>query len=363
MTDGKAIVIDNGSDLLKAGIAGEEEPSVSFATVVGRPRAQSAASKNKMDDTTYVGVETARDLSIKRPIERGVVTNWDDMERVWQHVFDELHVSSPEHHVLLTEVALNPKPNREKMAELMFESFHVPGVYVSTQAVLSLYAYGHTTGVVLESGDGATQVMSIYEGYCLPKAAQRYDVGGYDLSMYMMKLLNKRGLSLQVESLAVCRGIKERYCNVAMDPATHSNAPVDYQLPDGRTVSLGAEQSMCPEALFNPSVMGASIPALHDAIYASVQACAMDIRKELFANVVISGGNTLFSGLPERLQKELTSLVPPAIKVKINAPAERGNYVWMGGSVLASLGKFKSMCVSKADYDEKGAAIIHTKCF
>lgn len=204
-------------------------------------------------------------LLIKYPLEHGIVTNWDDMEKIWHHAFvSELRVESQDHPVLLTEAPLNPKANRERMTQIMFETFSVPAFYVAIQAVLSLYASGRTTGIVLDSGDGVTHTVPIYEGFSLPHAVMRIDLAGRDLTSWMAKLLMQRGYSFTTSAeLEIVRDIKQQLCYVAEDydkeletATNNASLAKEYELPDGQVITVEEERFQCPEALFKPTLLG-----------------------------------------------------------------------------------------------------------
>ncbi|KFD62747.1 hypothetical protein M514_05149 [Trichuris suis] len=366
------IVIDNGSGMIKAGFAGDQTPKCHFPNYVGRPK-HIRVMAGALDGDLFVGpkaVEYRGLLSIHYPMEHGVITNWNDMELIWQYLYgkDMLQTFPEEHPVLLTEPALNPMRNRERASEFFFETFNVPALFISMQAVLSLYSTGRTTGTVLDCGDGVTHAVPIFEGFAMPHSIMRTNIGGRDVTRLLRLLLLKEGVDLHRSSeFELVKMIKERACftstNPQRDESAVDNEKVQYVLPDGSQVSLGPCRFRAPEVLFHPDLIGEEYAGAHECLAYSIQKSDIELRRTLYENIVLSGGSTLFQGFGDRLLSEVKKLAPKDIKIRITAPQERLFSTWIGGSILASLDTFRKMWVSKKEYEDEGLRAIHRKFF
>ena len=349
-----SVVIDNGSGFICAGFGGDDAPRSVFPSVIGYHN----------DKAYYIGDEAQNKrgiLSLRYPIERGIITNWDDMEKIWHHTFyNKLQVDPTEYPTLLIESCFN-QPNRDKMAEIMFETFNVPATYFVNSGLLSLYSTGKRTAVTVNIGDGVCSVVPVYEGYFLPHASFELNIGGCDLTDYLARLLIQEGHDTSVGKKNACE-IKEKLCYVVPNDQKADGVSKPYELQDGTIISVTDKcRYMCPEALFQPNLMGMSSAGVHEMTYNCIMKCDEDIRKKMFSKIVVSGGSTLFPGFAERLQKEITALAPPTVRIKVIATPERRYLSWIGGSVLVSLPAFQPKWITTQAYEESGNSVTSAK--
>ena len=369
-----ALVFDIGSQMCRAGFAGDDDPRAVFPTVVGKAYLEETMVGLGYK-STYIGDQAIKKrgvLSLSYPTQRGIVTNWEDMELILEHTFlTELKVAPEQHPLLLTEPPLNPKANKEKMMQILFETFNCPATYFAHPGVLAVYSSGRSTAMVLEIGEGITHTLPIVSGYTYPSAIRRQDFAGFDLTKYFIKLLRRRGYSLSTTAeWEIARDMKEKLCYVADDfvketaiVRSSSSLERTYDLPDGQKFIIDEERFLCPEALFQPILLDKEFEGIHEFVFNAIQNCDIHIRSRFLTNVVLSGGSTMLPGLSERLKKELIGLAPPTVRVSVVSPPERKFSVWIGGSILASLSNFQKMWFAKQDYDEAGPNCIKRSPF
>ena len=358
--------LDNHSSCLFGFLFVFMTPLVIFQLKAGGFRVSGASKIHVGDYARHIqGI-----VDVSCPVNHGVVTNWDDMEQIWHYIFsEELRVSPKDLNILLTEPSLNPKTNREKMVQIMFETFHTSGVYLANQALLSLFCSARMTGVAVESGFGLTQVVSVLDGYVVPNAIVTSDLAGCNLTQHMAQMLAKLGgfSSSSKDLLEDADELKKGYCYVAQnfDQELRDNLEKSCNLPNGKlidSIKLGSERIKCPEGLFKPDLMGSSGAGIHEMIYQSISKCEVERQESLYGNIVLAGGSTMFPGIADRLSKEVESLAPQGTNVKIIAPPDRKYSCWIGGSLVGSMETFNPMCISKQQYEETGPSIVHVKC-
>jgi len=384
------VVCDNGTGFVKAGFGGDNFPRFHFPSLVGRPilRANLNTKKKKVTHEIkdiMVGDECSdclEYLKVTRPLENGQIRNWEDIMHIWDYTFNEkLKIDPRERKILLTEPPMNPDKNREKMLEAMFETYQFPYAHVAIQAVLVLYAQGLDSGVVVDTGDGVTHVIPVFEGYSMPNLVKRLDVAGRDITRFLMKLLQLRGYSLtEGADFETVRKIKEEFCYVAYDTHKEEQLAAEttylcekFKLPDDRTITIGRERYQAAEVLFNPALLDMDTVGIHEMVFQAIDQASIDLKATFYRHIVLSGGTSMLAGFPSRLEKNVTDLYVQhtldgdrarlknsKVKIRIEDPPRRKNIVFMGGSVLANLMKDVTgeFWISKEDWDEHGKGIL-----
>jgi actin-related protein 3 len=405
---GKApIVIDNGTGYTKMGYAGNVEPQYIIPTVTAEKSVADKGIHGKRDgveDLDFSIGDNALNMSsthmINYPIRSGLIDNWDNMERLWNRcMFEYLRCEPEEHYVLLTEPPLNPPENREYTAEIMFETYNVPGMYIAVQAVLALAASWTTkdkedrslTGTVIDSGDGVTHVIPVADGYVIGSCIKHIPLAGRTITTYIQQLMRDRKEPVPPEdSMEVAKRVKEMYSYVCPDIAkefskydekpdkyfkTYEGIKRQTKLP--YRCDVGYERFLGPEVFFNPEIFSSDfITPLPEVVDQAIVKCPIDCRRALYSNIVLSGGTTMFKDFGRRLQRDIKKSVdarlannlarhgnlikdgikPKAIDVNVVSHHMQRFAVWFGGSMLSYTPEFYRVCVTKAQYEEEGPA-------
>jgi len=396
-----AVVLDNGTGYTKMGYAGNSEPSYIVPTAIGANDTVGKKSSHPVPDLDfYVGdeaVENTATHGINYPIRHGLIDNWTHMEKVWQHcIFKYLRSEPEDHYFLLTEPPLNPPENREFTAEVMFETFNVPGLYIAVQAVLALAASWTSkqvtnktlTGTVIDSGDGVTHVIPVAEGYVIGSSIKHIPLAGRTITQFIQQLHRERSENVPPAlSLDVAKRVKETYSYVCPDLVKeyrkYEQEPEKwFKTYEGHnparnqnfTCDVGYERFLGPEIFFNPEIFSSDfLTPLPEVVDTCVQSTPIDCRRGLYKNVVLSGGSTMFKDFGRRLQRDLKNRVKDRqekseaitggqhksrpVEVKVISHSMQRYAVWFGGSILASTAEFYSVCHTKEQYDEHGPSI------
>ncbi|TKC33520.1 hypothetical protein EI555_011820, partial [Monodon monoceros] len=323
----KALIIDLGSQYCKCGYVGEPSPTYFISSTVGKLCSE-AADACDTHKQTYMGHELLNmevPLKLIYPLKYSIVVDWDCVQNIWEYIFHTAMKILPEEHaVLVSDPLLRPTSNCEKYAELMFKTFGIPAMHVTSQSLLSIYSYGKTSGLVVESGHGVSHVVPISEGDVLPGLTSRADYAGSDLTNYLLQLLNEASHKFTDDHLHIIEHIK-KCCYLALKPAEElglclEDLRVDYELPNGKLITIGHNQPGLPK------LMAACLNHCQEAGF----------KEEMAANPLLCGSCTMLDGFPECFQREL-SFPCPGDSHTVAAAPESKTSVWTGGSILASL--------------------------
>ena len=372
------IIIDNGSGYIKAGFSDEIDPRTVFPSIIGYPKYVNHFNFNREKKEFYIGFEAEANrgiLKLNYPIKNYEIDdwiNWDDIENIWSYIFtNELRVAPEEHNILITECSENQRKNRNWMAQIMFETFNIPGLYISNPGVLSLYSGGKFTGTAIDLGHSVSQFIPIFDGAPLPYGIKRFNFGGKELTEYFVQILQSYGYKLNTTATwEIAKEIKEKGCYFTLDYEKENKEPFVHELPDGNFITISDTEIRSLKKYFKPKHhefmrYGFDLYSSGKICYDSIQKCDFDIKKDLFSSIVLSGGNSLFKGLPEIIEKDIKDLAPESLKekVKVIASSDRKFAAWIGGKLFSQLSSSKSMWITKSEYDESGINIVRRKCF
>ncbi|KAM6035569.1 actin-like protein 7A [Theristicus caerulescens] len=367
MRETKAVVVDIGTGYFKCGFAGDPWPSCIVSSTVGKPTRETGSNQKE----TFVGRELQNSsvpLTLIEPVRRGVVVDWNGVQDTLERIFQmEMKIQPEDHAVLVSVPPLCSITDKERYAEMMFEGVHAPAIHTAYQPHLSMYSYGKTSALVVESGHGASHVVPIYEGYIMRSITGRVDYAGLDVTHFLMKLLNESGNMLTEHQLSIVQDLKENCCYTSLDLTQDFSSPVQeqevhYELPDGHLITLRKERFLCAEALFKPALLGLQQPGLVQLTLSCLKKCDDDIRKKMVGNILLCGGSTMMEGFADRFQLELARMCPGDNLITAASP-QRKSSVWIGGSILASLRSFQELWVYRSEYEEHGPSCFFKKCF
>ncbi|XP_054418043.1 actin-like protein 9 [Pteronotus mesoamericanus] len=371
LANSSAVVIDMGTGTCKMGFAGQARPTYTVATVVGC-QPQNPATTGQPVLETFIGeaAHARRDLTLVQPVRNGIVVDWDAAELIWCHLLKhDFRVAPQDHPLLFSDPPFSPATNREKLVEVVFESMCSPAMYVAYQSVLSVYAHGRVSGLVVDIGHGVTSTVPVFQGYHLPHAIERLDLAGTHLTAFLAEMLLRVGLPLGRQDLGTVENIKHRCCYVAPDfqkelARSERECRRSLRLPDGRVITLGKELFQCPELLFSPPQRpGLSPVGVPTMAKQSLNKVPPEVRSDMAQNVLLCGGSSLFVGLEGRFRAELLRSLPLGTHLAVAAQPTRHLSVWIGGSILASLPAFQSCWVLREQYEEQGPHIVYRKCY
>nr|XP_023650617.1 actin-like protein 6B isoform X2 [Paramormyrops kingsleyae] len=406
-----ALVFDIGSFSTRAGYAGEDCPKADFPTSLGvqvdeEGGGELAGEQEKatggrtfyLDTNTLhvarAGVETVS------PLKNGMIEDWEAFRAILDHTYCKHIKSEPSlHPVLMSEAPWNTRVKREKLTELMFEHYNIPAFFLCKTAVLTAFANGRATGLVLDSGATHTTAIPVHDGYVLQQGIVKSPLAGDFITMQCRELFQEMNIDIiPPYMIAAKEPVREGappnwtkkdklppvtkswhtyMCNIhiqiksdlAGQRVAAQMPTVHYEMPSGYTTDYGAERLRIPEGLFDPSnvkgLSGNTMLGVGHVVTTSIGMCDIDIRPGLYGSVVVTGGNTLLQGFTERLNRELSQKAPPSMRLKLiasNSSMERRFSPWIGGSILASLGTFQQMWISKQEYEEGGKQTVERKC-
>ena len=354
-------------------------------------------------------VSGSGDLNFKRdgmdikPLfsEGKTVMDFDVLEELLEKLVGKhLQLNAQDTPLIFTENSIHQKELRLKLTEHLFEKFRLPAIFFCKDSVLASFACGRSTALVLDIGNEQTLASPVHDGYTLQKCVLKHDLGGQTISNMLSEWISKdlgqevhprysfkrkfktvEGVdqceTTPVECAAVTESyrayclrqivndLKESICYVAEDAVDNNQVNVrtkDFELPDGKQCTIGGQRAQFPEVLFGRNSGVEGFTGIHTMVTEAISRTDIDIRRDLFSGIVLTGGSAGFKNIVERLQKQIPEIAPQNVKVKVIHSADIKHAAWMGGSILSSLGSFQQMWMSRQEYQEHGAIMVERKC-
>ena len=367
------VVIDVGSGLVKAGFGGEDGPRSIFNTIVGTPKQVGLMVGMELKER-YVGDDAISKYEIMNfsyPIQRGEVTDWDKFENLMHFLlYSEMKVVPEEVSILITESPRTSRENREKLTEILFETFNVKRLHIANSSMLGLFSYGKTSGLIVDSGFNITSTVPIYEGYPLSHASIRINIGGEDLSKNLLSMIqnNLDENYIDIKGRILADDIKEKLGYLLLNKDDDDDVKdVTYELPDGKKIDLSKELYKANEILFSPNEENEKekgLLSIKNMVIDSINKCDNEIKNDIKENICLTGGTTLLKNFPEKLKNELSES-SEGTNFNLSAEQERLFSTWIGGSIVSSLDNFQFMWVNKKEHTDNGKnlLVIDSKCF
>ena len=360
------VIIDIGSGIIKAGFGGEDGPRNIFNSLVGTPKMLGLMVGMEQRER-YVGEDAISKLEImnfKAPIQRGEVTDWDKFENLMHYLlYNQMKVVPEEISVLITESPLSSKENKQKLSEILFETFNVQKIHIANSSMLGLYAYGKTSGLVVDSGFNITSSVPLYEGFPLHHASIKLNYGGEDISKSLLEMIkdNIDSTYIDLKGRILADDIKEKMGYISL--GGEDEEEMVYTLPDGKDIKLGTELNKCNELLFNPGE-NKELMSIDNMVLSSISKCDPSIIDDVKESICLTGGNTLIKNFAEKLRSNLSDSNEMG-NFNISFNPERQFSTWIGGSLISSLDNFQYMWVTKEEFDDYGKTLVavDSKCF
>lgn len=369
-----ALVFEISSRKVVAGIAGDYNPKFIYPSFIAKEK-KGSNNKKQQDLSEYIGndvKEKRYTCDISYTLNRSKVENFENYEKIVDQIFQDLKEAPEKRQCMVSHSIMETTKNLYKIQEIYFESFKVPAFCNVLDSILSLMAVSRNVGMILDVGDGHTTCYPVLDTFHFKRSCISMNFGGKDMTDYLMSSLRDGGHYFYNNNhREMIIDLKEKECGVLEKPEDYFNKcksskqereeEKTYSLPDGTKINLGLERFKCGELLFNPNHYGFNNLSIQELLYESINAVDINSRKELYTNIILTGGVTYLKGFKDRLQKEMEKLLPTYSKLRISEYDERNNFVWMGGSTLSSLSSFSPSWITRNDYLESGADYCYLK--